>query len=261
MGKEHKRQSIRYQFLGVCLSRKCGRSYLHRASPLHLEQSSAPHHITDIPKMSFLFAHSHTFSHSTVFELHPHHELFTFHSTKYFIAGYLIDILDDLAQVPFCLDHVKFFSGHWLSAISALTLLVGRQEGHPACKKHGGWRRWALVSPDGVAPSRMVSVSDSVNLPLHHKVQKFSSGTGSPMWSRKKGWCVVIICSQPECTRWYLDIAWMYKVVPWHRCPICHRSRKAGRDETVRRCWPCRKPAPYQARHQRGSTASHQPQG
>jgi len=30
-------------------------------------------------------------------------------------------------------------------------------------------------------------VSASVNLPLHHKVQKFSSGTGSAGWSRKKG--------------------------------------------------------------------------
>ena len=38
----------------------------------------------------------------------------------------------------------------------------------------------------GVVPSRMVSVSASVNLPLHHKVQKFSSGTGSPGWSRKR---------------------------------------------------------------------------
>ena len=37
-----------------------------------------------------------------------------------------------------------------------------------------------------VAPSRTVGVSASVNLPLHHKVQKFSSGTGSPGWSRKK---------------------------------------------------------------------------
>jgi len=37
-----------------------------------------------------------------------------------------------------------------------------------------------------VAPSRMVCVSASVNLPLHHKVQKFSSGTGLPGWSRKK---------------------------------------------------------------------------
>ena len=45
---------------------------------------------------------------------------------------------------------------------------------------------WALVSPDGVASSRMVGVSVSVNLPLHHKVQKFSSGTGSPEWSRKR---------------------------------------------------------------------------
>jgi len=40
-------------------------------------------------------------------------------------------------------------------------------------------------------------VSASVNLSLHHKVQKFSSSTGSPGWSRKKGrktvvvWCVV----------------------------------------------------------------------
>ena len=50
----------------------------------------------------------------------------------------------------------------------------------------GGWWRWALVSPDGVAPSRMVGVSASVNLPWHHKVQKFSSGTSSPGWSRKK---------------------------------------------------------------------------
>jgi len=33
----------------------------------------------------------------------------------------------------------------------------------------------------------MVSVSASVNLPLHHKVPKFSSGTGSPGWSRVKG--------------------------------------------------------------------------
>ena len=64
----------------------------------------------------------------------------------------------------------------------------------------GGWWRWALVSPDGVAPSRMVGVSASVNLPLHHKVQKFSSGTGSLGWSWRKGrktvvvWCVTDRC-------------------------------------------------------------------
>jgi len=41
----------------------------------------------------------------------------------------------------------------------------------------------------------MVSVSASVNLPLHHKVQRFSSGTGSPGCSRKKGRkTVVVLC-------------------------------------------------------------------
>ena len=56
---------------------------------------------------------------------------------------------------------------------------------------------WALVSSDGVAPSRMVGVSASANLALHHKVQKFSSGTGSPGWSQKRAvkrlWCGVDI--------------------------------------------------------------------
>ena len=50
-----------------------------------------------------------------------------------------------------------------------------------------------MVSPDGVAPSWMVGMSASVNLPLHHKVPKFSSGTGSPRWSQKRAvkqlWC------------------------------------------------------------------------
>ena len=57
-----------------------------------------------------------------------------------------------------------------------------------------GWWRWAMLSPDGVAPIRMVGVSASVNLPLHHKVQKFSSGTDSLRRSRGcgggGGWCV-----------------------------------------------------------------------
>ena len=54
----------------------------------------------------------------------------------------------------------------------------------------GIWWRLALVSPDEVAPSRMVGVSASVNLPLH---QKFSFGTGSPRWSRKKGHETVVV--------------------------------------------------------------------
>jgi len=50
-----------------------------------------------------------------------------------------------------------------------------------------------VVGPDGVAPSRTVSVSASVNLPLHHKVQKFYSGTGSLGWSWKKGRKTVVV--------------------------------------------------------------------
>ena len=57
----------------------------------------------------------------------------------------------------------------------------------------GEWWRWELVSPDGVAPSQMVGVSASVNLPLHHKVKKFSSGNGSPGWSLKKGHKTVVV--------------------------------------------------------------------
>jgi len=39
----------------------------------------------------------------------------------------------------------------------------------------------------------MVGVSASVNLPLHHKVHRFSSGTSSPGWSRKKGRKTVVV--------------------------------------------------------------------
>ena len=55
----------------------------------------------------------------------------------------------------------------------------------------GHWLVWMEWRPAGWSVS-------SVNLPLHHEVQKFSSGTGSPGWSRKKGsktavvwWCGV----------------------------------------------------------------------
>jgi len=57
--------------------------------------------------------------------------------------------------------------------------------------------RWALVSPDGVAPSLMVGVSASVNLPLHYKVQRFSSGSVSPGGPGKRAvkrlWCGVVV--------------------------------------------------------------------
>jgi len=57
----------------------------------------------------------------------------------------------------------------------------------------GGWYRWALVSPDGVMPSRVVSVSAAVNLSLHRKVENRvgngSMGHGSWVkWVTKIGW-------------------------------------------------------------------------
>jgi len=69
-------------------------------------------------------------------------------------------------------------------------VLVGWKEGHLACK-NGRWWRWALVSPDGVAPSQMVGVSALVCL-------KFSSGTGSPGWSQKNGHKTVVVVVPEE---------------------------------------------------------------
>jgi len=51
-----------------------------------------------------------------------------------------------------------------------------------------------LIGPDGVALTRIISVSASCYPPLHHKVQKKkSSGTGSPGWSWKKGHKTVVV--------------------------------------------------------------------
>jgi len=50
-----------------------------------------------------------------------------------------------------------------------------------------GQSGWNGTQPDGRC------VTASVNLPLHHKVQKFSSGTGSPEWSQKKGRKTVVV--------------------------------------------------------------------
>jgi len=43
-------------------------------------------------------------------------------------------------------------------------------------------------------------VTTAVNLPLHHKVQKFFSGTGSPGWSQIKGrkMVVVVVVTGPK---------------------------------------------------------------
>ena len=106
-----------------------------------------------------------------------------------------------------------------------------RQRGRGWC-----WR-WALVSPNAVAPSRMVNVSASVDLPLHHRVQKFSSGTGSPGWYRKKGhktvvvWCGKLTTAQfftmHHRTQTYLahdrmkwSIHWLHNVAAADNCTL-----------------------------------------
>jgi len=73
-----------------------------------------------------------------------------------------------------------------------LTLLVGQQEGHPACKKwgDGGGGHW-LVQMEWRPAGWWVSAS--VNHPLCHEVQKYSSGTGSSRWSWKKGCKMVVV--------------------------------------------------------------------
>jgi len=71
--------------------------------------------------------------------------------------------------------------------------------------------------------SQMVGMSASVNLPLHHKVQKFSSGTGSPGWSRKKGHKTVVV--------WLLEIIWnqaMGVCKPAYLMPVPSQDKLGG---------------------------------
>jgi len=72
------------------------------------------------------------------------------------------------------------------------------QVGRPACKKwgDGGGGLWLVRMEWSVMPSRMVIVSASVNLPLHHKVQKW--------WSRKKG-RKTVVCGGFTCIPSYFN--------------------------------------------------------
>ena len=55
-------------------------------------------------------------------------------------------LVADFITVFCCTEHSYSFSVDWLIAFSALTLLVGRQEGHPVCKKlSGGVLVWLSV--------------------------------------------------------------------------------------------------------------------
>jgi len=62
----------------------------------------------------------------------------------------------------------------------------------------------------------MVSMSACVSLLLHHKVQKFSSGTGSPGWSRKKGRKTVAVN-----TIIFLGESVVIRCTDWWHCWYC----------------------------------------
>jgi len=106
----------------------------------------------------------------------------------------------DLAD--FCLIFAFFFCGtetvqvtplrrllpnpNALVAFSALTLLIGRQEGYPACKKwDGGGGLW-LVRMEWHPAGWSVCLPLLI-FPCTIKSRSFFSGTVSPGWSRKKG--------------------------------------------------------------------------
>ena len=65
-----------------------------------------------------------------------------------------------------------------------------------------------------------------VNLPLHHKVQKFSSGTGSPRWSRKKGRKMVVVVVLCINSIVMFDHLVMFIICLW-KC-VTHYTIRAG---------------------------------
>ena len=88
-----------------------------------------------------------------------------------------------------------------------------------------------MVSMDGVAPSGMVCVSASVNLPLHHNVQKFSSGIGSPGWSRKRGRKTVVVVVAYALFNFFVDFCQRaeMRMVRW-MCNVKTKDRASSRE-------------------------------
>ena len=80
-------------------------------------------------------------------------------------------------------------------------------------------------------------MSAIVNLPLHHKVQKFSSGTGSPGWSRKKGRETVVlggnVAQYNHRTRTRMTISTVHTSAMPRWCAECHSSSSILHSATV----------------------------
>jgi len=86
----------------------------------------------------------------------------------------------------------------------------------------GGGGHW-LVRMEWCPAGWLVSASN--NLPLHHEVQKFSSGTGSPGWSRKRAvkwlwWCCGRL-SWPAVSFW-AHVTREYCILSYHICRNDH---------------------------------------
>ena len=92
--------------------------------------------------------------------------------------------------------------------VSAVIVKVNTPKLKVIVKKWGDgggrhWLVWIEWRPAGL------SVSASVNLPSHHKVQKFSSGTGSPGWSWKKGRKTVVV---EMVVVWVSAVCWVFAI-------------------------------------------------
>ena len=79
----------------------------------------------------------------------------------------------------------------------------------------------------------MGGVSASVNLPLplHHKVQKFSSGTGSPRWSQKKGCKTVVVVV-------VVYVLPSLSMIPIHKLTVAYTELSNDADNNVQ-CLTC----------------------
>ena len=94
----------------------------------------------------------------------------------------------------FCLSIVWFcLSVCLLFAFSALTLLVGRQEGHPACKKlSGGVLAWFICLERGAD----LHISQLMPLPFtSQSLAPVKSRLVLPFWYRPTGVCVCMCVS------------------------------------------------------------------
>jgi len=88
-----------------------------------------------------------------------------------------------------------------LSEYSALTLLVGQQEGHQACKKP--WGNGCAISLVGVAPTRTVGTSTSIIFPCSIRSRRQVVGKPSPNeaqpYAKGEGRVFLLVPAYPGC--------------------------------------------------------------